>query len=768
MIVDTVLFIQQRIPHYRTRFFADLALALRKEGIALRVAALAGSIDSADRKDEGDFPPAIITRGKLVSFLSRRVYWVPTPKGLHGDNVIRIVPHEIGSIASWYWLLRRPEKTMLFGHGRNFQAKRNGAWDRLTRWAYALMARRAALCFAYTSTSATVIAEYGVDPYRIAILNNSKFTANRQRKDLATGKTIAFLGSLTREKRFDFLFDAVDQLRGKHADLEFVIVGDGPMRETVERFTEKRSWARWVGAVDSEALAPVISDARCILSPGMVGLNLIDSFALGIPLVTTDRVDHSPEIAYLRSKVNGVVANDSIGDYVRAVDEVLVDAKYYETLVGGCYESATTYSLDRMVSSFKDSIKKSVEIANRAPEQPAGSTDGFAINWRRYRATVVFVWRRVLPYHAARLRHATQFGDSHAIQVIGLEIASSDASYEGIGARRSSGLARITLFPQRDYHSLTSTGIQASVYQVLSQLRPDVVFSPATAFPEGMAAIRFRTDTGCRVVVMDDAWERSDIRGPFTRVAKTLIHQNVDAAFVPASSHTPYFERLGFPLKRQIFGCDVVDNEFFASVQRNDQSRRFLYVGRDVPHKGIDDLLDAYRRYCNVANTPWALHLIGPIRERAPSGIPETLLRYRGALDIAQIRDALAETAFLVVPSRRETWGLVVNEAMAAAVPVIASDAVGASDELIRKTGAGFVFPTQDVKALTACLLAASSLDIDSYGVMSASARSAVQKFSLSRYSEAIESALALSRRGAASFPSQLLMRAWRGRIVDT
>ena len=56
-----------------------------------------------------------------------------------------------------------------------------------------------------------------------------------------------------------------------------------------------------------------------------------------------------------------------------------------------------------------------------------------------------------------------------------------------------------------------------------------------------------------------------------------------------------------------------------------------------------------------------------------------------------------------VLPSRREPWGLAVNEAMNAAKPVVVSDAVGCADDLVNGE-TGFVFPAGDTGALAACL----------------------------------------------------------------
>ena len=59
----------------------------------------------------------------------------------------------------------------------------------------------------------------------------------------------------------------------------------------------------------------------------------------------------------------------------------------------------------------------------------------------------------------------------------------------------------------------------------------------------------------------------------------------------------------------------------------------------------------------------------------------------------------------LVVPSVKEPWGLVVNEAMASGTPVIASDCVGASYDLIEVGKTGYVFKSNDQESLAKTLV---------------------------------------------------------------
>src|SRR5262249_35856009 len=75
-----------------------------------------------------------------------------------------------------------------------------------------------------------------------------------------------------------------------------------------------------------------------------------------------------------------------------------------------------------------------------------------------------------------------------------------------------------------------------------------------------------------------------------------------------------------------------------------------------------------------------------------------------GFLDQTALGRAYAAADCLVLPSASETWGLVVNEALATGLPAIVSAAVGCAPDLIRSPRVGRVFPTGDVAALAAAI----------------------------------------------------------------
>jgi glycosyltransferase involved in cell wall biosynthesis len=166
------------------------------------------------------------------------------------------------------------------------------------------------------------------------------------------------------------------------------------------------------------------------------------------------------------------------------------------------------------------------------------------------------------------------------------------------------------------------------------------------------------------------------------------------------------------------FGAPVAEAERDAARERAggaDAELLVLYVGRLVGEKGIETLIEAWRRADLGAGARLALAGRGPLEQRVERLLPEARLLGQVASDALPALYAAADV--LVLPSIhtasfREPWGLVVNEAMLQRTPVVASDAVGAAaGGLVRDGRNGFVVPAGDPDALATRLRALAADD---------------------------------------------------------
>ena len=129
----------------------------------------------------------------------------------------------------------------------------------------------------------------------------------------------------------------------------------------------------------------------------------------------------------------------------------------------------------------------------------------------------------------------------------------------------------------------------------------------------------------------------------------------------------------------------------------------FVFVGKFLDNKRPLDALKAIEKL-RGRNSNVHLLMVGDGRMRLTceeyaqaNNLPVT---FTGFLNQKEIAGAYATSAVLIVPSRTETWGLVVNEAMACGVPAIVSDRVGCGPDLVHSGRTGMLFTAGDVDAL--------------------------------------------------------------------
>jgi glycosyltransferase involved in cell wall biosynthesis len=129
-----------------------------------------------------------------------------------------------------------------------------------------------------------------------------------------------------------------------------------------------------------------------------------------------------------------------------------------------------------------------------------------------------------------------------------------------------------------------------------------------------------------------------------------------------------------------------------------------LTVSRLISKKQPLHLLEAFRRVRDKHRCSLLIVGSGPLEGElrakvAAEKIPD--VAFAGFLDQTQVARAyVAADIFALVSSHDETWGLVVNEAMNFGLPIVASDRVGCSSDLVHSGRNGFVVPHDDVPAL--------------------------------------------------------------------
>jgi glycosyltransferase involved in cell wall biosynthesis len=150
---------------------------------------------------------------------------------------------------------------------------------------------------------------------------------------------------------------ACRRVREVHPDFALVVVGDGPSRDVVTEAARSQPWIHWAGVQRGAEKAAWFRAADLYLSPGAVGLHVLDAFCAGLPMITTRGARHGPEVAYLESGRNGFIVDDDEKVYADTVLALLADRALLERVRTAAAEDAQRYTLAHMVRRFVEGIE---------------------------------------------------------------------------------------------------------------------------------------------------------------------------------------------------------------------------------------------------------------------------------------------------------------------------------------------------------------------------------------------------------------------------
>lgn len=208
----------------------------------------------------------------------------------------------------------------------------------------------------------------------------------------------------------------------------------------------------------------------------------------------------------------------------------------------------------------------------------------------------------------------------------------------------------------------------------------------------------------------DTQWTGSLRQRAAGMTAALHVRRAIDVLWVTGERQAVLARALGFHGNRCWDGFYACDWDAFAAAgQAAGMSEpAFVFIGRYVPVKGLDTLVAAYKQYRLRVAEPWRLRCAGtgPLQhELQGEGIEDM-----GFVQPGELPAVMAGGGAFVLPSRFEPWGVVAQEAAAAGLPLILSDACGAGVHLLRHLYNGFQFPAGNAAALADAMVAMHQL----------------------------------------------------------
>ena len=263
---------------------------------------------------------------------------------------------------------------------------------------------------------------------------------------------------------------------------------------------------------------------------------------------------------------------------------------------------------------------------------------------------------------------------------------------------------------QLQNHNRFKTALK--IWRRLNDLKPDVVILGGYIYPACWAGFLWAKLNGKKIILWSASNEADKSRTVLKEKLKGLLVKRCHAANVYGQKSSDYLVKLGLKEDAIFIKGNTTDNDFYYSrtsrlrghrdlvcKQLGCAARNFLYIGRFSEEKNVLHLLKAYKRLRPPDD--WGLVLVGDgtQREEIAGYIRQHALRnilMPGFQQKEEIPKFLAVGDIFVLPSVSETWGLAVNEAMAAGLPALVSKGCGCCTELIKEGVNGFSFDPCD------------------------------------------------------------------------
>lgn len=328
----------------------------------------------------------------------------------------------------------------------------------------------------------------------------------------------------------------------------------------------------------------------------------------------------------------------------------------------------------------------------------------------------VWLANHVTHYHRAR---ADAFAQVWPGRFTILELSNADE----LPVLRSdvSGIANVeTLFPRKALGEMGQADLKKAVTQYLETAAPGACCLNGWALPGTAAMLDWAIEHGVPCVVMSDSNQQDYKRNWLAEQVKKKFVGQCSAALVGGDWSRRYLVELGMERASIFDGYDVVDNEHFrtgAEAARENAGHfrqqlavpeeYFLACARFEPKKNLHRLIDAYALYTRAAEAgAWKLVIAGdgPSRPELEAytrnlGVEDGVV-FVGLKTYLELPGIYGLAKAFVHTSTTEQWGLVVNEAMAAGLPVLVSERCGCTAELVRDGENGFTFSPWDVKQI--------------------------------------------------------------------
>lgn len=366
-----VIVIQRSLKSYRKIFYELLSKKLADNNIQFL---LIYGDERTLKSDDIDFPTGIKIKTHSFRIGGTYFYYHNIFRFILKSNLI-IVEQASANLENYILIilnLLRIKKVAFWGHGKNFQAENPYNFAEIIK---KILTKYSCFFFAYSELSKKIlIEESNYAENKIIVVQNTidanellkerkKYSDNhlnqfKSELGISTNNIGIFVGSFYKLKKIDLLLESLIIVKRQILDFQMIFIGAGVETNIIQNFSKEYKWAHYVGYKNSMQKVPYMMISKVMIMPAGVGLAIIDSFVFEVPLITMKNNYHGPEIDYLKDDINGVLTDNNIEEYAKAVINLFNSQDHINFLRNGCRNSIEKYSIETMVNNFYSGINR--------------------------------------------------------------------------------------------------------------------------------------------------------------------------------------------------------------------------------------------------------------------------------------------------------------------------------------------------------------------------------------------------------------------------
>ncbi|MDH6083764.1 glycosyltransferase family 4 protein [Umezakia ovalisporum] len=357
------------------------------------------------------------------------------------------------------------------------------------------------------------------------------------------------------------------------------------------------------------------------------------------------------------------------------------------------------------------------------------------------------------PYHFARVSYFQKSCLKLGWLTLGIELARYEKEYPWETTRENVNFEIYSAISDKHLEKTSFWQITKHLYSTLAKSKSDIVVIAGYGSPTMVATLLWCLWHGKPAILLSDSKEDDAPRFWWQEKIKGWLITRYTSALVAGKPHKRYLMNLGMKPEAIFLGYDVVGNDAFHPSQIKSLSPPlhkpfFLAINRFVTKKNLPFLVSAYGAYRQLSgDKAWDLVLCGDgeLRSQLEAQITQAgiadYVHLPGFLQQNELLPYFAHASCFIHTSIQEQWGLVVNEAMAAGLPVLVSNRCGCYEDLIIEGVNGFGFDPENVQQLTNLMVKMSSEEIDLHK-MSDAALAHIQRFSPDYFAQGLTQAV--------------------------